>query len=311
MLATAVFFVATSAVGHAHARTCESPDDCPMGFDCVGAGADGGPAGACYSLGCSAESDCGPGLRCASSGSTICIPEPEGGSSCSSNACVPQWDAPCTADVDCGPGFTCSGTGEDDEIACTPDAVIDVPAYATKATGPCPTLGFGQPSPCDGGPQYCYAIAWKTCVANPTPSCAVNSDCPAAWSCQCPVCPTTGDAGADVNDGACTKACLPPNADLAPNLCNLAFGGVADAGTTDGGSEAGDSAEPDATSAEPDATSAEPDADAAKGSPGMASSDGGCVIGADDPATEWPVAIIAALGWLSRRRLRARGRTRD
>src|SRR5580704_2496251 len=122
MLATAVFFVATSAVGHAHARTCESPDDCPMGFDCVGAGADGGPAGACYSLGCSAESDCGPGLRCASSGSTICIPEPEGGSSCSSNACVPQWDAPCTADVDCGPGFTCSGSGEDDEIACTPDA---------------------------------------------------------------------------------------------------------------------------------------------------------------------------------------------
>ncbi len=181
---------------------------------------------------CTSDSDCASAFRCDIDVDTECVFDADGGHSCGpGNACVPQWQAPCTDDGECGPGFTCSGPGGYFDCGPRQDAVI--PPYATTTTTDCsdipkpPDPCAGDPSNCPVVPQICEAgtscitLSWKTCEAQATGPCTVDSDCPSTWTCQCPEDYGPGgpallaDASADSNDAGCTKACIPPNSSSA------------------------------------------------------------------------------------------------
>jgi hypothetical protein len=310
ILAGAAFFSAALSPREVHARACSVASDCPRGFECLGATSGGGTAGSCASLSCQSDADCGTGTRCYLDVGTRCVTAPDGGQSCGpASACTPQWQVPCTVDSDCGPGFTCSGsTGY---YQCGPNqANVMLAPYQTSMTVPCSAVpkppflppadsGFAVPEICDAG-SSCLYVSSKTCVAQQTPSCKVDSDCPSTWTCQCPMtCGFSGgpamlaDAGGRTVDAACTKACVAPNSDLGVGVCNGSFGGPASGGggtintpsPTEGGTDSG-------------ATGS--------ASPGPGSSNGGCQIGATDTTTGWTLGAVAAFAWASRRGRRAR-----
>ena len=314
ILTCAAFLSTALASREAHARACSIASDCPRGFDCEPTGvlADGGPTGACTSLSCQKDSDCGPGLRCYLDMGTECVTEADGGQSCGpGSACVPQWDAPCTTDTDCGPGFTCSGsTGY---YQCGPNqANVMLAPYETSTTVPCSAVPMGPPgfdasalpfqvpSICDAG-STCLSVTSKTCLAQQTPTCMTASQCPSTWTCQCPAsCGGGGveipaDAGESTVDAGCTLACVAPNSDLVPFICNGGFGlgggGVATPPTpTTGGTDSG--------------------VTGAGASPGSGSSHGGCQVGPGDGTTGWTLGALALLAGASRRGRRRRpGRT--
>lgn len=172
------------AGARARATCCNTGEDCPSGFACIG--------GACNAtlVNCTCDTDCGPSLYCIPAVATVCTQEP--GST--TQDCHPQgqcssaWKRPCATDADCGPGgFTCVPNGR-----------------------------F-----CSG--SDCQTTSTCTAPSLPT-SCATNADCPVAWTCEpdtalatacvpvpphsCPSggCPTTTFTGA--------KSCLPPLFDL-------------------------------------------------------------------------------------------------
>lgn len=335
ILACAAFLSMAFSPGEARARACAVAGDCPSGFDCEpsGTASDGGATGSCVSLPCQSDSDCGTGTRCyINSGTTTCLAAADGGSSCSSNMCVPQWQAPCSADANCGPGFTCSGTGGYDQFVCGSNHGASIPPYATTTSIACPKLpplpnplppGFIAPFTCDAGPGSCLSVSWSTCVAQQTSaSCTVDSDCPSTWTCQCQMTcgfssggpeisadasgNTSADASASAADSGCTNACLAPNSDLA-----LFQGCLGGAGSNGGNVIAPAPALPeggaDSSTAGPSVqlpTGEEP----ASGATRSSSSNGGCQVGAGDRTTGWTLGAIGAFAWASRRSLRRRRR---
>ena len=328
----AAFLVAASA-SNADARTCTTDAGCPLGFQCLGGGesADGGPVSSCLSFSCQSNSDCGPGLGCYLDMDTECVTAPDGGMSCGpGSACVPQWDAPCTDDTDCGPGFTCSGsTGY---YQCGPNqATVVLAPYQTSTTIPCsavampPHLPPGIPAICDAG-STCLSITQKTCVAEQTPPCTVDSDCPSMWTCECQTTcggfelpETSSDSGESTIDAGCTKACTPPNSDLLQVGCNgpagtASGGGVSsptpivgtgtDSGTATEALDGGGVTPTVVVEAGTDSAAASP-----SGAPGMAgttSHNGGCQIGPGDTATDWAVGAVGVFAWVLRRGARRR-----
>ncbi len=78
-------------------------------------------------------------------------------------------------------------------------ATVVLAPYQTSMTVPCsdvpmppflpgPDSGFPFPVPaiCDAG-STCLSITSKMCVAQQTAACAIDSDCPSTWACQCPM----------------------------------------------------------------------------------------------------------------------------
>ncbi len=331
MVACVTFACAAFSAGEAHARTCAVAADCPLGFDCLGASPDGSTPGNCQSVSCGGDADCGAGTRCSiDSGTTTCVTEPDGGQSCTSSMCVPQWDAPCSDDADCGPGFTCAPPSIGYyQIECSPDRVFSIPPYATKMSAPCPMPPFPPPNLCDGGTQYCFGISWKTCAAQQTAPCTVDSDCPSTWTCQCPatcaggggaeIGPSSGpeasaDADQSASDAACTKACIPPNSDLILTGCNGSTapgfgnaGGTTGLGTPGGKTGSGSASGAMATSSSPADGGGDSSTGGSNDSPGTARLQGGCVMGPGDRVTDWPLGAVTAFAWAS---LRRRGRRR-
>ena len=318
ILACAALFSTALSPREAHARACAVATDCPRGFDCEPSGttSDGGAAGTCLSLSCQSDSDCGAGTRCFLDMGTRCATAADGGSSCSpGSACVPQWQAPCSVDSDCGPGFTCSGSSG--YYQCGPNqATVVLAPYQTSMTVPCsdvpmppflpgPDSGFPFPVPaiCDAG-STCLSITSKMCVAQQTAACAIDSDCPSTWACQCPM--TCGGssgvalppgAGQGTVDAACTKACVAPNSDLVADVC---FGSAA--GPANGGSVAPPPSLPE--------RAADSGASGSSASPGAAGSagSGGCQVGGEETTTGWSLGAVAAFLWATRRGPRRRRR---
>ena len=256
---------------------------------------------------CQTDADCGPGTRCyVDSPTNTCVTGDGGQQQCSSNACVPQWEAPCSVDTDCGSGFTCSGSGGYTQFVCGTRTGQPVPPYATETPTPCPApplplplpAGFVPPFSCDAGPGACFSVAWKTCVAEATPPCAVDADCPPTWTCGCKAtCPTSGielppssdaDAPAPIADTGCTLTCVPPNSDLLPPLgCFSAIGNASSppasataptTGVADGGTPYAHSS---AAPADTTGTTAQ----------------GGCQVGPGGESPGWFVLAIPVLTW--------------
>jgi hypothetical protein len=299
----------------AFARQCSSTPDCPLGFECLSGATSGGggQVGSCVSISCRSDADCGPGLRCdLNSPWTTCVTGPDGGQYCSSVACVPAWVAPCSADSDCGAGFSCSGAGGYDQTVCGSSWDASLPAYAHATAVACPTLPVPAPNSCGGGPVTCFSVAWKTCVAQTTAPCSADSDCPSTWTCGCkaPCGGSSGgigaysDAGPSTVEAGCTKACVPPNSDLAPLQCGGLLGG--------GGGFANASADASPVLSSP-VPSTEVEGGAGSGSPQRAmpsaapSANRGCQIGEGDSGG-WTACLLAALACVSARRLAKRRR---
>ncbi len=271
--------------------------DCPQpGFDCH-LDSDGG-AGECVGLACVSDTDCAAAMRC-DIGIKGCMTAADGGSSCS-GWCAPQWQVPCVTAEDCGPGFTCGGGGGlsyTGPYACgaTP---TPIPPYATRTTVPCsrlvpPNLPAGLmmelTGTADGGGDCC-PIQVTFCVAETTPPCAVDSDCPPTWTCQCATCDAAFDA-------ACTKQCVAPNADLENPVCDFPPPPPPRPSL-----DAGPSTSPGLADGRADSGSARPKAlQESEGSPG------GCQIGEAETIAGWPLGVVALFAWASRHRAR-RGR---
>ena len=303
---------ATSWGEPARARDCASDADCPKGFGCqVGASASSippfpatvatptanGPSPACVSLECHTDADCGDGTRCELDVSTLCTTSPDGGSSCTpGNMCVPAWQARCKTDSECGAGFTCSGTDGYDELASPSEA--SVPAYAMATSVPCVSLlPPVVPPNVNLNPRdasTCSSITWSTCVAMPTGPCAVDTDCPATWTCACPPALSvggeglpaagneTGDASGPLIDAACVSQCQPPNADLQPVY------GSGGGASFNGGS-------PDNTPSAAVADAGAMARSASADSPGTTASQGGCQVVAGDAGAALPWATLLGL----------------
>ena len=299
----------------AFARKCQADTDCPRGFKCDSSGQPDLP-GFCYALECRSDADCAPALRCQPGGNE-CTPEPDGAEPCRAiSTCGPEWQAPCAKDADCGPGFTCSGSSG--YYQCGPGADAAVPPYAMSDRIPCADLPkppmipcetdascpFRIPEICKAG-STCLSVTWNVCVQEPTPPCAVDSDCPSTWSCACPSYPSFGGpipVGLDSGGPArsCTKECIPPNEDLTNNGFGPFVAGSADLGSSpalDGG--AGESG--------PGVSDAGIRAGGKKASGEAAS--GGCSVGArtNDENTFGVVLAVGACALVGRRR-RARPR---
>jgi hypothetical protein len=334
VIGIAAFLVAASSASSADARTCTTDAGCPLGFQCLGGGesADGGPVSSCFSFSCQSNSDCGPGLSCYLDMGTECVTAPDGGMSCGpGSACVPQWNAPCTGDTDCGPGFTCSGsTGY---YQCGPNqATVVLAPYQTSTTIPCgavpmpPFLPPGLPAICDAG-STCLSITQNTCVAEQTPPCTVDSDCPSTWTCECQMTcggvnlpETSSDSGESTVDAGCTKACTPPNSDLLTFACEGAEGTtngggapstspVAEAGAdSDAATEAldGGGVAPAALLVEAGTDSGTASPSGSRGAASSASHNGGCQIGPGDTATDWAAGAVGVFAWVFRRGARRR-----
>jgi hypothetical protein len=310
----AFFLVALFSRNAAASRACSGPSDCPLGFECLGAEADASSQGVCVSLPCESDSDCGPGLRCyIDSGTNTCLLALDGGQSCSSNACVAQWQAPCSTDTDCGPGFTCTGTGGYDQFVCGSNRGPAPPPYATVSPTTCPTLpflpnppppGFVQPFTCDAGPGSCLSIGWKTCVAQPTPACTADSQCPSTWTCQCQT--TCGgpsepgdlvDSGGSSVDSGCTNECVAPNSDLGLTECN---GSVGPTGAGSNFGLASEGGSPSVTAGVDSGSRSGPVAD--ESAAPSTGSRAGCEIGRGDGTTCWVWSIAAGLAFVFVRR---------
>jgi MYXO-CTERM domain-containing protein len=282
ILACSALLLAALSTREAYARSCAAVTDCAKGFGCEpsGTASDGGPAGTCVSLPCQSDSDCGPGLSCYLDMGTYCTTTADGGTSCApGSACVPQWDAPCTGNTDCGPGFTCSPGPK--SWNCGKDQDASQPPYVTSMIVPCSDV------PSLGPPGF---------DASSLPFCAVDSDCPSTWTCQCQMTcgggsslEATTDAGKASVDAGCTMACIPPNSDLLVGTCG---GGGAAFGPENGGATTPPAASDAGTT---------PNATGRSDSPGTAGSSaargGGCQTGTGDTTTGWALgaAVIFAL----------------
>jgi hypothetical protein len=339
VIGIAALLVAASGAATAEARTCTTDAGCPLGFQCLGGGesADGGLVSSCFSFSCQSNSDCGPGLGCYLDMGTECVTAPDGGMSCGpGSACVPQWDAPCIGDTDCGPGFTCSGnTGY---YQCGPNqATVVLAPYQTSTTIPCSAVpmppfhppldsGISIPAICEPG-STCLSITQKTCVADKTPPCTVDSDCPATWTCACQMTcggfnfpETSSDSGESTVEAGCTKVCTPPNSDLVQFVCNGPAGTANGGGVSSPtpivgiGTDSGTPTEaPDGGGVTPTAIVVEAGTDSGtsvlSGSPaaaGSASHNGGCQIGTGNTATDWTVGAFGVFAWVLRNGARRR-----
>jgi Dickkopf-like protein len=297
IVASTAFLSAAFSARGASARDCTVAADCPRGYDCEpsGTSADGGASEACSSLPCKSDSDCGPGTRCDLSMGA-------------ESRCAPQWQVPCTADADCGPGFTCSGDGPK-SWNCGAGQDASEPPYVTSMIIPCSdvpppgppgfdgSLPFDLPPICKPGTS-CLYFTWKVCAAQQTPPCTVDSDCPSTWTCQCPMTcrgippPPPGLDENPPSDAACTKACVAPNSDLSTDECGgeVGFGPAGGVTAFDSGSVASGG----------DGSSASREAPSSGSSQG-----GGCLIGADEPMTDWPLAAgVTVFAWAIRRKHR-------
>jgi hypothetical protein len=301
-LVCAAFFLAGLAPRAAYARACAAATDCPQpGFGCD-LGSDGG-AGECAGLACTSDADCGVAMRCliALEG---CKTTTDGGSSCV-GWCGPQWDEPCLTAEDCGPGFRCGGSvSYFSPYECGP-APSPIPPYATRTQVPCSilvppdlsaALVMAITGSTDGGGECCPGKA-ISCVPETPLSCAIDSDCPPTWTCQCSTCgwagaPDPSGAGEAAFDAACAKRCVAPNADLENPVC----------GTTmpPPDPNAGPSTSPALPEGGFDSGSARP-----KTVQESESAPGGCQIGGTEATPGWPLGAIAVFGWASRRRSRA------
>jgi hypothetical protein len=297
----------TGAPREARARTCTAASDCPKGYGCepAGVGPDGGPTGACVSLTCESNADCGPGLSCYLDMGTECMTAADGGQTCGPhNACVPQWDAPCLADSDCGPGYGCTPTnggsfncGKNQDAGQPPYAMVTgVPCSAVPVPpSPFPEAGFPPGFPlsiCEAG-TTCTEVTWKTCVAQKTGACSVDSDCPSTWTCGCPsTCSELPPIpGQPLVDAGCTMGCIPPNSDLDPFFCAGAVGAPSSFGPS--ASDGGDGV-------------VEREGGAASGADSEGTH-GGCQVGSGGAGIGWYFAAAAGLAWARGKRRRRRG----
>lgn len=296
----------------AYARDCATDSDCPRGYTCMGTTTsdDGGSTGACSASACQTDSDCAPAFRCEVDAYTQCV-----GTACSlASVCQPQYDVPCATDGDCGPGFACSGSVGGFNCGAHQDAGYP---YGTTMTVPCedvpkppflppPDSGFDVPPICQPG-STCTANTYKTCQSQAPGSCAVDSDCPATWTCGCEqggfggggdvVLPVDADIA---TDASCAKTCLAPNSDLSTfGGENGAAGPTFGAAGTGGGSDAG-AVENTTTPSLGDDT---PKAPAAT-HPNASDSQGGCTVGGGNADAEWFWAALGGLLVAFRRRSR-------
>jgi hypothetical protein len=283
--------------------------------------------GTCIEAPCASDADCGPTMVC----HTETYGECSGGSACPANAecfapstpptcttrsvstCEYKWQLGCKADADCGDGFSCDfavstscsgGSGAADGGVATPVSGSGAgSSSATSRSAPVP--------PGDGCTTTTDTIG--TCTLKAT-SCAVDADCPAAWTCaDLPPRPGVGVGVGEPDLNSTTGAIAPgepdPSGSTTPPAAPIkacesplgSFGGyVLDANgapTETAGGGTGGASGTDKTSAHGGTTPM-----AAGSSTGAPSA--GCAVGGGAPSSALVVSALALLGLAIARRRR-------
>jgi hypothetical protein len=211
------------AASTARAQECATAADCGKGFTCEivniappptkgvacaagsvcpvadpGTAVDAGTAttGTCVEASCTSDADCGVTMVCHSEGQTCT----GGGAACPTNAecfvpttpptCTPvsickyEWELPCTADAECGDGFSCV-FGTSGGCGSSGMGTVSGGMTSTGVTGaPTPASDGGAASRSAPAPGDCVVTTNTVGSCQPkATTCAVDADCPTAWTC--------------------------------------------------------------------------------------------------------------------------------
>ncbi|HVU51449.1 MAG TPA: hypothetical protein VHL80_12220, partial [Polyangia bacterium] len=218
---------------------CAPGSVCPADPGPATPGGQAATTGYCTEAPCTTDADCGPTMVChtdmimsCSGGGSACPPNaeclvPDMKPVCtttSASTCRYKWELSCKVDADCGDGFTCAFATI---TGCSGGGVAGSGTASSGTVSPGMTgtggAASGAPAPAvDGGvapapgptpvqpPDTCVTTTSTTGACTPkATTCAVDGDCPAAWTCVDlppvrgePTPATSADGGAGSGAGA-------------------------------------------------------------------------------------------------------------